>query len=242
MKYEIIGDNLQMATVYLSPDEEVYAEAGAMIHMSDNMSMNARARGGILKGLKRKVTGESFFLTEFTPTQGDGHVAFAGLVPGKILALDLDERDYIVQKDAFLAAESTVDLDVALTRKLGSGFFGGEGFILQRLSGEGLAFIHACGDILERDLQEGERIRVDTGCVVGFEEGVDYSIERAGNIKTSLFGGEGIFLTTLTGPGRVYVQSMTLNNLAAALRPYLLTEQTSGKSLGATVADGLLFD
>ncbi|HPD51433.1 MAG TPA: TIGR00266 family protein [Methanoculleus sp.] len=229
MHYEITGDNLQMVTIRLAPGESVCAEAGAMVNMSGNMKMTTNVKGGLFKGLKRVVTGESLFMTEFTPEKGEGFVAFAGNVPGKIFTLDLDGREFISQKDAFLCSEPGIDLDIAFTKKLRAGAFGGEGFILQRLSGSGKAFLHCCGDIKEMMLGEGEVIRVETGLVVGFDSTVDYSIALAGGVKTVLFGGEGLFLTTLTGPGRVILQSMDIAKLASALIPFLPTQNSSGR-------------
>ena len=221
MEYEITGDNLQLVTLHVQGGETVYAEAGAMNHMSSNMDMQAKAKGGLMKGLKRMVSGESFFITEFTP-QGDGFVAFGGNVPGKIEAIQISpDNEFMAQRDAFLCSENGVDMDIAFTKKLGAGLFGGEGFILQKYSGQGTVFIHACGDFIVKDLQPGETLKVDTGSLVGFESSVQYDITRAGGIKTSLFGGEGLFLTTLTGPGKVIIQSLSISNLAAALAPHL---------------------
>ena len=221
MEYEITGDNLQLVTLHVQGGETVYAEAGAMNHMSSNMDMQAKAKGGLMKGLKRMVSGESFFITEFTP-QGDGFVAFGGNVPGKIEAIQISpDNEFMAQRDAFLCSENGVDMDIAFTKKLGAGLFGGEGFILQKYSGQGTVFIHACGDFIVKDLQPGETLKVDTGSLVGFESSVQYDITRAGGIKTSLFGGEGLFLTTLTGPGRVIIQSLSIANLAAALAPHM---------------------
>jgi uncharacterized protein (TIGR00266 family) len=222
MRYRITGDNLQIVTIELEPTEKVYAEAGAMIHMSANMNMEAKARGGILKGLGRKLMGETFFLTEFSPRGGRGYVGFAGNAPGTIKPIELSPgKEFIVQKDAFLCAEDSVEMSLAFQKRLGAAFFGGEGFILQRLTGTGTAFIHACGDFVEMDLQPGQTIKVDTGSVVGWDGTVQYDIQRAGGVKTMFFGGEGLFLTTLTGPGKIIIQSMTLHNLATALMPYL---------------------
>jgi len=221
MEYEITGDNLQLVTLHVQGGETVYAEAGAMNHMSSNMDMQAKAKGGLMKGLKRMVSGESFFITEFTP-QGDGFVAFGGNVPGKIEAIQISPgNEFLAQRDAFLCSENGVDMDIAFTKKLGAGFFGGEGFILQKYSGQGTVFIHACGDFIVKDLEPGETLKVDTGSLVGFESSVQYDITRAGGIKTSLFGGEGLFLTTLTGPGKVIIQSLSISNLAAALAPHM---------------------
>ena len=228
MRYKIVGDNLQMVIIELEPGEVVYAEAGALNHMSSNVEMETKVKGGILKGFKRLFSGESLFMTEFKAVGDKGVIAFTGNVPGKIIPLEIDTgKEYIVQKDAFLAAQNSVDLDVVLVKKLGAGLFAGEGFILEKLSGRGIAFIHACGDIIEYSLEPGQVLKVDTGHIVGFESTVDYDITPVKGIKSMLFGGEGIFLAKLTGPGKVYLQSMTLRNLAAALNPYL-TKGTSG--------------
>jgi len=242
MEYEITGDNLQLVTLHVQGGETVYAEAGAMNHMSSNMDMQAKAKGGLMKGFKRMVSGESFFITEFT-SQGDGFVAFGGNVPGKIEAIEISPgNEFLAQRDAFLCAENGVDMDVAFTKKLGAGFFGGEGVILQKYSGQGTVFIHACGDFVVKDLQAGETLKVDTGSLVGFESSVQYDITRAGGIKTSLFGGEGLFLTTLTGPGRVIIQSLSISNLAAALAPHMSigdsgSSGSGGLSIGKLIGD-----
>ena len=242
MEYEITGDNLQLVTLHVQGGETVYAEAGAMNHMSSNMDMQAKAKGGLMKGLKRMVSGESFFITEFTP-QGDGFVAFGGNVPGKIEAIEISPgNEFLAQRDAFLCSENGVDMDIAFTKKLGAGFFGGEGFILQKYSGQGTVFIHACGDFIVKDLEPGETLKVDTGSLVGFESSVQYDITRAGGIKTSLFGGEGLFLTTLTGPGKVIIQSLSITNLAAALAPHMSigdsgSSGSGGLSIGKLIGD-----
>ncbi|HHO57430.1 MAG TPA: TIGR00266 family protein [Thermoplasmatales archaeon] len=232
MKYRIVGNNLQMVIIDMEKGERVYAEAGSMVYMSPNMKMEAKARGGLLKGIGRKLAGETFFLTEFTPENGNGYVSFAGNAPGTIIPIEIESgREFIVQKDAFLCAEDGVELSITFQKRLGSMFFGGEGFILEKLSGKGMAFIHACGDMVEIDLKEGESVRVDTGSVVGWDAGVDYTIQMVKGIKTIFFGGEGLFLTTLKGPEKVILQSMTLHNLAMALQPYLPNQgQTSGRS------------
>ncbi|RXE57368.1 hypothetical protein ABH15_04585 [Methanoculleus taiwanensis] len=229
MRYEITGDNLQMVTLHLGAGESIYAEAGAMVNMSGNMQLTTNMKGGLFKGLKRMVSGESLFVTEFTPQGGEGYVSFAGNIPGKIFPITLKEGEFLAQKDAFLCSEHGIDLDIAFTKKLRSGFFGGEGFVLQRLSGTGSAFLHCCGDVIEMTLAPGEVVKVETGLVVGFEKTVDYSIAMAGGVSTVLFGGEGLFLTTLTGPGKVILQSMDLAKLAAALVPYLPRPDTSGR-------------
>lgn len=235
MKYKITGDNLQIVTIELEPGEKVYGEAGSMVFMSGNVNMEAKARGGFLEGLKRKMMGETFFMTEFTTVGGKGIVAFAGNAPGTIEPIELSPgKEFLVQKDAFLCAEDSVNLEMAFQKRLGAVFFGGEGFILQKLSGEGLAFIHACGDFIEIDLKDDQVMKVDTGSVVGWESSVTFDIERVKGIKTMFFGGEGIFLTTLRGPGKVILQSMSLANLASALSPFM-PRQTSGGKLGIKI-------
>jgi uncharacterized protein (AIM24 family) len=176
--------------------------------------------------------GETFFMTEFRAHGGKGLVAFGGNAPGTIKAIKIGPgKEFMCQKDSFLCAEHSVDLDLAFQQKLGAAFFGGEGFIIQRLFGKGTVFIHACGDFIEMDLKPRQVMKIDTGSVVGWEPTVQYDIQRAGGIKTSLFGGEGLFLTTLTGPGKVIIQSMTLHNLASALTPFLPQGgQSSGSS------------
>ena len=220
MKYEIFGDNLQMVNVEMDGNEKLFGEAGVMVYMSNDIKMEPVARGGFLKGLGRKMLmGESFFLTEFT---GKGNVSFAGNVPGKIIAIRLGAGKHVLaQRDAFLCASDKVELSVEFQKKLSSAFFGGEGWVIEKLSGEGMCFLHACGDIKEIELKQGERIKVDTGSVVAWENSVSYSVNRIKGVKSILFSGEGLFLTTLTGPGKVWIQSMTLHNLASAISPFL---------------------
>jgi uncharacterized protein (TIGR00266 family) len=236
MNHKISGDNLQIVTLEIEPKELIYAEAGAMVYMSGNVNMEAKARGGFFKGLKRKFMGETFFLTEFRAQGGKGLVAFGGNAPGTIKPITVAPgREFMCQKDAFLCAEDGVDMDIAFQKKLGASFFGGEGFIIQRLFGNGTVFIHACGDFVEMDLKPGQIMKVDTGSVVGWEPTVAYDIQRAGGIKTSFFGGEGIFVTSLTGPGKVILQSMTLHNLATALMPFFPQSGGSSGSSGISL-------
>jgi uncharacterized protein (TIGR00266 family) len=224
LEYSIHGDNLQVARIKLRPGQELFAEAGKMLYKTPNISWETRMSGDSLGqkiwgALKRKVMGESLFLTYFRASS-NGEVGFAGDYPGRIQALTLEAgRSWLVQRDSFLTAQSTVQLNIALVKRLGAGFFGGEGFILEKLTGPGLAFIHAGGDQIEFNLTPGETLQVDTGCLVGFEESVNYDIQFVGSVKTAIFGGEGIFLTTLTGPGKVIVQSMTLEKLRRELAP-----------------------
>jgi uncharacterized protein (TIGR00266 family) len=221
MKYSITGDNLQFVTMEIENGETVWAEAGAMVYMSANMDMKAELQGGLFKGIKRKLAGESFMITNFTSQGGPGVVAFGGNAPGKIYAMDITGKDFLAQKDAFLCAEKSVNWEIAFQKKLGSTFFGGEGLILEKISGSGMVFFHACGDLVEMDLKPGQTYKIATAHVVGWESSVTYDIQAAGGIKTSMFGGEGFFLTTLTGPGKIVIQSMTLPQLADSLVPFL---------------------
>src|SRR6195256_6934800 len=224
LEYSIQGDNLQVARIMLKPGQEIYAEAGKMVYKTANVHWETRLSGGsigdkILGALRRTVMGESIFLTYFH-SETSGEVGFAGNYPGKITVFDLEAgRSVLAQRDAFVLAESTVQLNVALVKRLGAGFFGGEGFILERLTGPGKVFIHGGGDFVEFSLNLGEVLQVNTGCIVAFDESVSYDIEMVGGIKTAIFGGEGLFLATLTGPGRVIVQSMTLEKLRRELAP-----------------------
>ena len=224
--YKVFGDDLQFVEVELDPGETVIAEAGAMMYMEDGISFEtkmgdgSKPQAGFLDKLvsvgKRVITRESLFMTHFTHGgQTKGHVAFGAPYPGKIISIDLDEAkgELICQKDSFLCAALGTEVSIAFNKRLGTGLFGGEGFILQRLRGDGMVFIHAGGTIVEKRL-ENSRLRVDTGCIVAFESSIDYNIERAGNLKSMIFGGEGIFLATLQGTGRVWLQSLPFSRLA----------------------------
>jgi uncharacterized protein (TIGR00266 family) len=224
--FQIVGDDMQMVIIELDPGETVIAEAGAMNYMEEDIVFEAKLGDGsqpdqglmgrLLSAGKRAITGESFFMTHFT-NQGreKRYAAFAAPFPGKIIPMDLSRNDgeIICQKDAFLCAALGTQLDIAFQRRLGVGFFGGEGFILQRMRGDGMVFMHGCGTIVERELQ-GETLRLDTGCLVAFEPSVDYDIALAGNLKSMFFGGEGLFLATLSGHGRVWIQSLPFSRLA----------------------------
>jgi uncharacterized protein (TIGR00266 family) len=223
MRYTITGDNLQFANVELNDGEEFNSVAGAMSYMTGNMTMEAKLEGGLFKGIKRSLSGASMFLVRYTPHGGSAIVGLAGSAPGKIYDIDIGKGTWIVQKTGYLGSQPTVVVDMALQKKVGSMLFGGEGLILQKLSGTGMAFIAACGDFNVVDLKPGEMYKVNTGNAVAWEESVKYDIAAAGGIKTALFGGEGLFVTTLTGPGKVVIQSMTLAQLASSLIPYLPT-------------------
>ncbi len=229
--YKIIGHDVQLVEVELDPGETVIAEAGTMLYMEDGIEFSARMGDGsnvnagffdkLLSAGSRLITGESLFLTHFT-NQGWGkkHVAFAAPYPGTIIPLNLSLLGgrIIVQRDAFLCAALGTKISVTFNRRLGSGFFGGEGFVLQQLQGDGNAFIHAGGTVIERQLNN-EVLKVDTGCIVAFEPGIDYNIQQAGNLRSMMFGGEGIFLATLRGTGKVWLQSMPIRKLIKELSP-----------------------
>jgi uncharacterized protein (TIGR00266 family) len=225
LQYDIEGHNLQIARVHLNAGQEIYAEAGKMIYKSANVDWATRMTGQswgdkIIGALKRKLMGESLFFTYFRSTMGTGQVGFAGHYPGKIQVFDLAAgQTMMVQRDGFLFAQSSVTLDIAMVRRLGAGLLGGEGFILQKLTGPGLVFVHAGGDHVDFTLGPGETLQVQTGHLVAFEPTVNYDVQLVGNIRTAIFGGEGLFLTTLTGPGRVILQSMTLERLRHELAP-----------------------
>lgn len=230
--YEIFGTEMQFVEIELDPQESAVAEAGAMMYMTDGIQMHtvfgdgshSSASGGFMDKMlgagKRLITGESLFTTMFTHTgRGKGRVAFASPYPGKIIALDL--RNYhgkiVCQKDAFLCAAKGVAIGVAFQKKIGVALFGGEGFIMQKLEGDGLVFVHAGGTIVEKELQSGETLRVDTGCLVALTQQVNYDIEFVGGVKSALFGGEGFFFATLRGPGHVWLQSLPFSRLAGRI-------------------------
>lgn len=225
--YQIVGDDLQFVEIELDPGEAAVGEAGAMMYMEDGISMDtlfgdgSEQQSGLMGKLfgagKRLLTGESLFTTVFVNQgQGKKRVAFAAASPGKIIPIHLRELGgtLLAQKDAFLCAAKGVSLGIAFQRRLGAGLFGGEGFILQKLEGDGYVFLHAGGTLVEKQLKAGEVLRVDTGCVVAFQPSVDFDIEYVGKLKSALFGGEGLFFATLTGPGHVWLQSLPFSRLA----------------------------
>ena len=239
--FKIYGDDMQFVEVELDPMEAVVAEAGGMMFMEDGIQMetifgdgsqqNSGFLGSLLGAGKRLLVGESLFMTVFENRgAGKKKVAFGAPYPGKIIPVRLSELggELLAQKDAFLCAAKGVSLGIAFTKRFGAGLFGGEGFILERLQGDGLAFVHAGGTIYQRDLAPGEIIRVDTGCIVAFQPSVDYDIQMVGGIKSALFGGEGLFFATLRGPGHVWLQSLPFSRLAG--RIYAAAPQGGGKS------------
>lgn len=241
--FRIIGDDIQLVEIELDPGETIIAEAGSMMYMDTDISYDTKlgdgsqANQGMLKKLlsagERVLTGESLFVTHFT-NQGNRkrRVAFSAPYPGKIVPIDLSHLggSIIVQNDAFLCAALGTKISLHFNRRLGSGLVGGEGFVLQRLDGDGKTFIHAGGTVIERRLNN-EIVRVDTGCIVGFTEGIDFNVQAAGNLRSMVFGGEGLFLASLQGTGTVWLQSMPIRKLVQALSPYGKNTRKEGRSL-----------
>jgi uncharacterized protein (TIGR00266 family) len=224
MKYKIEGDLMQILTVELEGSEEVFAESGAMSWMSGNMNMESYMRGGLGAGIGRMFTGESLFMVKFNTGGSKGVVSFAPAFPGKILALDISPgKEIICQKDAFLVAEQSITLETIFRKKLGVGLFGGEGFLLQKLSGKGKAFVEIDGEVFEMNLKEGEKMKIDTGAIAMFEPSIKYDVQMVKGVKNMLFGGEGLFLATLEGPGKIWLQSMPASGLAQKIASYLPT-------------------
>ena len=246
IEFKIYGDDLQLVEIELDPNEGVRAEVGTMTYMEEGIEMQTSTGGGLLKGFKRALTGDSFFISAFI-NRGNrkAHVAFAAPYPGKVIPLDLGQLGpFLCQKDSFLCAAQGIEIEVAFTKRLGAGLFGGEGFILQRLEGNGLAFVHAGGTIIEKDLGPGETLRVDTGCLVAFAPSVDYDIQFVGGFQNALFGGEGLFLARMTGPGKVYLQSLPFSRLAdriaAASRFHTTDERKGAAGLGGDILGSIL--
>jgi uncharacterized protein (TIGR00266 family) len=241
--YQIHGEEMQFVEIELDPQESVVAESGSFMMMSDGIKMEtifgdgSNQDEGVLGKLfsagKRLLTGESLFMTVFSNIgMGKKQISFASPYPGKIIPIDLSEigGKFICQKDAFLCAAKGVSVGIEFSKRLGRGLFGGEGFIMEKLEGDGLAFVHAGGTMSKKVLYSGEILKVDTGCIVGFTKDVDYDIEFVGGIKNTVFGGEGLFFATLKGPGTVYVQSLPFSRLAG--RVLALAPQTGGKRRG----------
>ncbi|GHU38186.1 TIGR00266 family protein [Clostridia bacterium] len=221
MKYVIFGDNLPAVTIGLDRGESVYTQSGGMSWMTDKISMETNMKGGLLKGLGRMLSGESLFMATYTADADGQEFTCASSFPGHIIALDVTGKSYIAQKSAFLAAEPNVELKTVVPNGLKAGFLGGEGFIMQQLSGTGHVFLELDGSVKEIDLAAGEKLKVDTGNVAAYESTVKYNAEMVKGFANVLFGGEGLFLTTLEGPGKVFLQTMTASNFAAHVIPFL---------------------
>ncbi len=228
MEYQIHGTVLQSVDVTLSAGESVYTESGGMAWMRGDIEMNTSTRGGLLAGLGRSLAGESLFMTSYICKSGTAMVTFTPAVPGSVMAFHLRAGESLIcQKDAFMAAEETVSIEMHFRKRLGSGLFGGEGFILQKITGPGVVFLEIDGDVREYNLNSGETMRIDPGHIALYEPTVDYDISAVRGIKNVLFAGEGLFLATLTGPGKIWLQSMPIPNLAAKIRKYMPSSKSS---------------
>ncbi|MDQ3283794.1 MAG: TIGR00266 family protein [Acidobacteriota bacterium] len=215
MDYRIVGDVMQALELTLGAGEEVFAEAGSMLYMGAGVELQAKMQGGVVKGLMRKfLAGESMFMSVFRSNTGRGKMALANPIAGKIFPIELRGNTILAERNAFLCGVGNIDLSIAFTKRFGAGLFGGEGFILQKLTGQGLVFLHAGGNMLEFDLAPGETMKVDTGCIVSMDQTVSYDIQYVGGIRNALFGGEGLFYAALTGPGHVVLQTLPFSRFA----------------------------
>ncbi len=225
MHYEIHGSTLQTLDVHLDKSDTVFTESGGMAWMTDGIEMSTNTRGGLMGGLARSLAGESLFLTNYRCAADTALITFTPEAPGSIIPVELGEAESrICQKDAFMAAQDSVKLEVHFRKKLGAGLFGGEGFILQKITGPGVAWVEIAGEVREYDLKAGQLMKVDPGHIAMYEPSVNYDIQRVKGVKNILFGGEGLFLATLTGPGKVWLQSLPLSNLAAKVAKYIPTK------------------
>ncbi|HEX2834944.1 MAG TPA: TIGR00266 family protein [Thermoanaerobaculia bacterium] len=216
MDYVISGDVMQALQINLMSGEEVFAEAGSMLYMGPGIELQAKMQGGVMKGLMRKfLAGESMFMSVFRCNAPEGKMALANPIAGKIFPVELRGNTILAERNAFLCGIGNIDLSIAFTKRFGAGLFGGEGFILQKLTGQGLVFLHAGGNVLEFDLKAGETMRVDTGCIVSMAETVSYDIQFVGGFKNALFGGEGLFYAVLNGPGKIVLQTLPFSRFAS---------------------------
>lgn len=220
MNYEIVGKVVPSVEVSLSRGEAMFTQSGGMFWQTEGIRMDTNTKGGLLKGIGRMFAGESMFMATYTATQ-EAKIAFASTVPGSIIPINVSEGRFTIQKGAFLAAESSVELKTTFNKKLGTGVFGGEGVILQELRGRGTAFLEIDGDAIEKNLTPGEIIKIDTGNLVGFEDSVRYEVEFVKGLGNVIFGGEGLFLTKLTGPGKVVLQTMNMNEFALRVGSFI---------------------
>ncbi len=241
ISYRIDGTTLQVVTIELEPGEVIYSESGGMSWMSGNVEMKTHSGGGLGKVFKRALSGESLFVTDFSVNNSSGTVAFASEFPGKILPFDLRPGEsIIVQRDAFMCAEKSVDMDMAFRKRLGTGLFGGEGFIMQRITGPGLAFIEVDGEVVEYDLQAGQQLKVDTGHLAAMESSVDFDVTMMKGFRNILLGGEGLFLASVRGPGKVWLQTMPMSKLAQKVAQFLPQTGNRGSGSGINIDVGNL--
>lgn len=225
MDYEIMGNSLPSVAIFLNKGEGVYTQAGAMSWMTDGMKMQTTTKGGLFHSVMRRFSGESLFLATYTAQRNGETINISSGFPGHILDVQLGGNAIIAQRSAFLCAEPNVKLSPYVVKGVTSGLFGGEGFILQKISGYGMVFLEIDGDVISLDLRDGERIKVSTGHVAAFESSVDYRIKSVGGVRNTFFGGEGVFHTILTGPGRVWMQSIPLEKFATSLRPLMTSKK-----------------
>jgi uncharacterized protein (TIGR00266 family) len=241
ISYRIDGTTLQVVTIELEPGEVIYSESGGMSWMSGNVEMNTTSGGGLGKMVKRALSGETLFITDFFVRNQRGTVAFASEFPGKIIPFDLKPGEsIIVQKDAFMCAEKSVDLDLHFRKRLGTGFFGGEGFIMQKITGPGLAFMEVDGEVIEYDLQPGQQLKVDTGHLAIMEATVDFDVTMVKGFRNILLGGEGLFLASVRGPGKVWLQTMPMSKLAQKIAQFMPQVGGKGSSGGMNINLGNL--
>ncbi len=233
MDYQLEGDVMQALHLNLRQGEEVFAEAGSMLYMGPGIELQAKMQGGLMKGLMRKfLAGESMFMSIFRCNTPAAKMALANPIAGKIIKIELNGNTILAERNAFLCGMGNIDLSIAFTKKFGAGLFGGEGFILQKFTGHGLVFINAGGNMLEMDLAPGEQIRVDTGCIVSMAETVKYDIQFVGGFRNALFGGEGLFYASLTGPGHIILQTMPFSRLANRIASAIGRNRGESKGLG----------
>ena len=231
---------MQALQIELRQGEEIYAEAGTMLFMGPGIDLQARMQGGLVKGLMRKfLAGETMFMSVFRCQAASGRLALANPIAGKIFPVQLNGNTVLAERNAYLAAIGNVDLSIAFTKRFGAGLFGGEGFILQKISGQGLLFLHAGGNMLEFDLAPGEQLRVDTGCIVSFADTVSYDIQFVGGFRNALFGGEGLFYASLTGPGHVVLQTLPFSRLANRIAAAVGSRQEQSKGLAGLAGNVL---
>lgn len=221
LNYKIFGDNLPAVSIRLNRGESIFTQSGGMAWMDNNITMTTNMQGGLMKGIGRMFSGESLFMATYTANANDQEIVIASTFPGHIICIDVGQIPIIAQKGAFLCAQPSVTLSAYITKSAGAGFFGGEGFVLQRMNGNGLVFLELDGSVVERVLEPGETIKVDTGNIAAFEESVSYHAEMVKGFKNILFGGEGLFLSTLTGPGKVWLQTITVPGFAKQIIPFI---------------------
>ncbi|HOJ11244.1 MAG TPA: TIGR00266 family protein [Clostridiales bacterium] len=221
MNYKIFGDNMPAVSIRLNRGESIFTQSGGMVWMDSGITMITNMQGGFMKGLGRMFSGESLFMATYTSNAPNQEIVIASTFPGHIVDIDVGRTPIIAQRGAFLCAQPSVSINAYVVKNMGAGFFGGEGFVLQRITGTGMVFLEVDGSLVERTLANGETIKVDTGNVAAFEESVQYQVEMVKGFKNVLFGGEGLFLTTLRGPGKVWLQTMTMPSFAKQIIPFL---------------------